>query len=189
MNETGAPAWLMEELRQARRGRGKGYIQETGDLLARLGLTTVCDSARCPNRGDCYSHHTATFLILGDVCTRGCTFCAVRYGRRKGRQTRRTRSTGGCRVFVEPEACGHYLGYAGRPVRWRRKPLRARGGDAAPTLPRRKNRTADSYFLGSRESLLTVLEAGPEILAHNVETVPRLYRTVRRGADYSRSRR
>ena len=56
-------------------------VAQTRDLLDRLHLPTVCDSARCPNRGECFSHHTATFLILGEVCTRGCAFCAVKKGR------------------------------------------------------------------------------------------------------------
>jgi len=189
MKEKGAaPAWLMEELRQARRGRGKGYIQETGDLLARLGLSTVCDSARCPNRGDCYSHHTATFLILGDVCTRGCTFCAVRCGRPKGPpdpgepdrladalsllSLTHVVITSVTRDDLSDGGASHYA----HVVRTLRR--RCPGVKIELLIP---------DFLGSRESLLTVLEAGPDILAHNVETVPRLYRTVRRGADYSRS--
>jgi len=74
------PAWLREEIRQAKRGEGRIRIEETSSLLARLGLSTVCDSARCPNRGECFSHSTATFLILGELCTRNCAFCAVKHG-------------------------------------------------------------------------------------------------------------
>ncbi len=76
-----APDWLISEVRRAKRGRGRDLVDQTRDLLDRLHLPTVCESARCPNRGECFSHHTATFLILGDVCTRGCAFCAVKKGK------------------------------------------------------------------------------------------------------------
>ena len=76
-----APEWLIAEVRRAKRGRGAAMVAQTRDLLDRLHLPTVCESARCPNRGECFSHHTATFLILGEVCTRDCAFCAVKKGR------------------------------------------------------------------------------------------------------------
>ena len=185
---TAPPAWLMEELRQARKGRGKDDIQKTSDLLACLDLSTVCDGARCPNRGECYSHHTATFLILGDVCTRGCAFCAVRSGHPKGlpdigEPDRLAEAvsllnlthvviTSVTRDDLPDGGAGHFAQVV--------QTIRSR-------CPGVKVELLIPDFLGSQASLLTVLEARPDILAHNVETIPRLYRTVRCGADYSRS--
>jgi lipoic acid synthetase len=184
------PVWLREEVRQARRGQGKDEIGETSDLLLRLGLPTVCDSARCPNRGECFSHHTATFLILGDVCTRGCAFCAVNHGLphgppdsgEPGRLASAVIELGLTHVVVTsvtrddlPDGgAAHYA----RVVHELRR--RCPGVRVEVLVP---------DFLGSEESLLTVLDARPDILAHNVETVPRLYKAVRRGADYARSLR
>lgn len=182
------PAWLIEEIRQAKRGEGRHQIEETSGLLARLGLPTVCDSARCPNRGECFSHHTATFLILGEVCTRGCAFCAVKHGHPEGpydagepeRLSSAVSELGLSHVVITSVTrddlpnggAGHYA----RVVRELHR--RCPGVKVEVLVP---------DFLGSEDSLLTVLKACPDIVAHNVETVPRLYSAVRRGADYARS--
>lgn len=182
------PAWLIEEIRQAKRGRGNDLIGQTSSLLAHLGLPTVCDSARCPNRGECFSHYTATFLILGDVCTRKCAFCAVKHGSPQGlpdaSEPKRLASavlelglshvviTSVTRDDLPDGGAGHYV----RVMQELRK--RCPGVRVEILVP---------DFLGSEDALLTVLKARPDILAHNVETVPRLYREVRRGADYVRS--
>jgi len=187
MSET-LPVWLREEIRQAKRGQGKEQIEQTSSLLKHLGLSTVCDSARCPNRGECFSHHTATFLILGDVCTRGCAFCAVRHGRPEvpldpGEPERLSSAvselglshvviTSVTRDDLPDGGAGHYA----RVVQELRR--RCSGVTVEILVP---------DFLGFEDSLSTVLEACPDILAHNVETVPRLYWEVRRGADYARS--
>lgn len=182
------PAWLVEEIRQAKRGRGKDRIAQTSDLLAHLGLPTVCDSARCPNRGECFSHHTATFLILGDVCTRRCAFCAVKHGR-----------PGGPPDASEPErlasaVCELKLSHAVITSVTRDDLPDGGAGHYAKVVQELRRRCPGVRvevlvpdFLGSEDALSTVLEASPDILAHNVETVPRLYGTVRRGADYARS--
>jgi lipoic acid synthetase len=188
MKNAPVPAWLTAEIRQAKRGESKDRIEETSALLARLGLTTVCDSARCPNRGECYSHHTATFLILGAICTRGCAFCAVNHGRPYGppdvdepqRLAHAVSELDLAHVVVTsvtrddlPDGgAGHYA----RVV----NALRLR-------CPEVKAELLVPDFAGSKEALAAVLAASPEILAHNVETVPRLYREVRHGADYARS--
>jgi lipoyl synthase len=182
------PDWLMEEVRRARKGYGRDRIGQTSDLLLRLELPTVCDRARCPNRGECFSHHTATFLILGDVCTRGCAFCAVKHGRPEGPpdsgEPARLASavielglthaviTSVTRDDLADGGSGHYV----RVVQELRR--RCPGVRVEVLVP---------DFSGSEEALLAVLDARPDILAHNVETVPRLYRAVRRGADYARS--
>jgi len=76
-----APPWLLAEIRRARRGEGRERVAATQRVVSALGLSTVCESARCPNRGECFSVRTATFLVLGEVCTRGCAFCAMTRGK------------------------------------------------------------------------------------------------------------
>jgi lipoyl synthase len=187
MSET-IPAWLREEVREAKQGQGKKQIRQTSGLLTRLGLPTVCDSARCPNRGECFSHHTATFLILGDVCTRRCAFCAVKHGRPEGLPDGDEPERLSCAVselglnhvvitsVTRDDLPDGGAGYYARVV----QELRRR----CPTV---RVEILVPDFLGSEEALAIVLNVCPDILAHNVETVPRLYREVRRGADYARS--
>ncbi len=183
-----APKWLLQEVREAKRGEGHEKIEQTSGLLARLGLPTVCDSARCPNRGECFSHRTATFMILGEVCTRGCAFCAVKHGRYQKPPD-----------ADEPERLAlavSELGLAHAVITSVTRDDLADGGaghyaQVVQLLRRHCSGTRVELlvpdFGGSRQSLATVLRAQPDILAHNVETVPRLYRQVRRGADYTRS--
>lgn len=182
------PAWLREEISRAKKGKKLGKIAETSSLLARLGLPTVCDSARCPNRGECFSHSTATFLILGEICTRRCAFCAVQHGRPEGsadaeeplRLASAVSQLGLSHVVITsvtrddlPDGGADHYAKVVQELHWRCSDV-----TIEVLVP---------DFLGSEDSLATVLQAGPDILAHNVETVPRLYRTVRHGADYRRS--
>jgi lipoyl synthase len=188
MPNLAVPAWLMEEVRRAKKGHGSDQIERTSALLARLGLPTVCDSARCPNRGECFSQRTATFLILGDVCTRGCAFCAVRHGHPPGLPDPH-----------EPERLAMAvteLGLAHVVVTSVTRDDLPDGGAARyARVVRVLNRHCPEVkvellvpdFLGSEHSLAVVLAANPDILSHNVETVPRLYRAIRKGADYQRS--
>jgi len=156
-------------------------------LLHGLSLHTICESALCPNIGQCFSSKTATFLILGDVCTRHCTFCAVKKGVPspvdEGEPqhlleavekldlsyvvitsvTRDDLADGGASQFVRVINLLH----------------QSRNSIAVEVLV--------PDFLGSIEALRAVVEARPEVINHNVETVPRLYPEVRPGADYSRS--
>ncbi len=185
-----APAWLVAEVRRAKKGTSTDQIEQTSGLLSRLGLPTVCVSARCPNRGECFSLRTVTFLILGDVCTRGCTFCAVRHGRpaippdadEPEHLAQAVLELGLIHVVITSVTrddltdggAGHYAQVVGA--------LRS----CSPTV---KVELLVPDFLGSEEALATVLAASPDILAHNLETVPRLYQQVRRGADYHRSLR
>jgi lipoic acid synthetase len=174
------PSWLKRKLP---RGNGNFFTQE---LLRELRLETVCENARCPNRPECYSRRTATFMILGNVCTRPCGFCAV------------TRGTPEVLEDDEPERvaeAANRLGLRhvvitsvtrddlpdGGADHFRRCVLavRERTGAAVEVL------TPD--FLGDLVAVDTVLEARPEVYNHNVETVPRLYRRVRGRADYQRS--
>ncbi len=160
---------------------------EVRKLLRDLELSTVCESARCPNRGECFSGGTATFLILGETCTRRCGFCAIEEGTPAGPRhgearavaeavrrlaldfvvvtsvTRDDLPDGGAAAFVE----------AIREIRSHRP-----GTILEALVP---------DFAGCPDPLHAVLKASPEVLSHNLETVPRLYPRVRPGARYGRS--
>ena len=183
-----APTWLITAVRDAKKGQGADKIERTRSLLERLKLPTVCETAECPNRGECFSNHTATFLILGDICTRGCTFCAVRRGRPlespdegeperlaqavKELELRHAVVTSVTRDDL-PDGGAHH--YASVVEALRRHCLGVKVELLVPD------------FFGSGEALATVLSSDPDILAHNIETVHRLYSRVRKGADYQRS--
>ena len=159
-------------------------------LLRKTHLNTVCEEARCPNITECFSRGTATFMILGDVCTRGCRFCAVKTGRphfspesfkEEAKSLAQAVEVLGLRHVVITSVARDDLEDGG-----------ASGFVESITLLRKKftNLTIEVLipdFRGSKEALKTVLEAGPDILNHNLETVPRLYRRVRPGANYLRS--
>jgi lipoic acid synthetase len=182
-----APEWLIAEVRRAKRGNGAEMVAQTRNLLDRLHLLTVCDSARCPNRGECFSHHTATFLILGEVCTRGCAFCAVSKGKPAPVAADEPRRL--ARAVTEL-SLGHVVITSvtrddlpdGGAAHYARVVAALR-----QHCPGVRVELLVPDFAGSREALATVLASGPDILAHNLETVPRLYPEVRRGADYRRS--
>jgi lipoic acid synthetase len=182
-----APAWLLAEVRQARKGRGAALIAKTSGLLGHLGLPTVCDEAHCPNRGECYSLHTATFLILGEVCTRGCAFCAVKKGKPgfleadEPRRLARAVAELGLRHVVITSVTRDDLPDGGA-AHYARVVAAVR-----EHCPGVRVELLVPDFAGSEKALATVLAAAPDILAHNLETVPRLYPHVRRGADYRRS--
>ena len=160
---------------------------EVSGVLRRHGLRTVCRDALCPNVGECWGAGTATVILLGDRCTRGCAFCGIRTG------------MPGPPDPAEPDR----MARAAAELGWRHVVLTSVTRDdlpdggaahfAAAVRALRKSSPAAVVellvpdFAGNAESLRTVVDAGPDILAHNVETVPRLYPAVRRGADYGRS--
>jgi len=175
------PEWL-----KVRAPGSPNYLRLKG-LMRELGLHTVCEEARCPNIGECWHHGTATFMILGDVCTRACAYCAVSHGRPAGLDPaeparvadaiaamalqhavitsvdRDDLSDGGAMIFADT-------------IRETR--LRVPGCRIEVLIP---------DFQGSESSLRAVLDAGPDVLNHNIETVPRLYRMARSGGRYPRS--
>lgn len=175
------PEWL-----KARAPVGENFDQ-LKKLARGLGLHTVCESAQCPNIGECWNHGTATFMLLGDICTRRCGFCAVPKGKPQAIDyeeparvaeavatlgikhavvtsvNRDDDNVGGAKIFAETI----------RQIR-----LLAPGCRVEVLIP---------DFQGLEEPLRIVLDANPDVLNHNTETVPRLYRAVRSGARYLRT--
>lgn len=175
------PPWIRVRLVQ-----GPNYKEVKG-LLAGLGLHTVCQEARCPNMGECFESRTATFLILGPVCTRNCRFCAIEGGQpglvdpQEPERVAEAVRTLGLRFAVITSVTRDDLpdGGASLFAETIRAIRRANAGCGIEVLV--------PDFQGSAEALDAVLEAGPDILNHNVETVPRLYPLVRPQAHYGRS--
>ncbi len=177
------PSWL-----KAKAPVGENFHQ-LKKLARGLGLHTVCESAQCPNIGECWNHRTATFMLLGDICTRRCGFCAVPKGRPQPLDLDEPRrvaeavatlglkhavitsvnrdddNLGGARIFAET-------------IREVRK--------AAPDC---RVEVLIPDFQGIDEALRIVLDARSDVLNHNTESVPRLYRAVRSGARYERTLR
>ncbi len=173
------PAWFKQPLPDARGlGRMKG-------LLRGFGLHTVCESAECPNAGECFTHGTATFLILGDTCTRRCTFCAVKKGAplpvdmTEPVQVKEAARKLGLQYVVVTSVTRDDLPDGGAAL------------FAATTgLLREDSIIAELLipdFGGDSSAVAKVVAAQPQVLGHNVETVPRLYPRVRPGASFERS--
>src|SRR5580700_4809781 len=176
------PSWL-----RVRFGGGLNY-QDLKRIMRTLDLHTVCESARCPNMGECWEHRTATFMILGDICTRACGFCAVPSGKPLGAPEE-----------DEPERVAEAaarMGLRYAVVTSVNRDDQPDGGAAifARTIAGIRSRVPGCKvevlipdFRGDWEALETVVRAAPDVLNHNTETVPRLYREVRKGAIYERS--
>ena len=178
---TKKPEWLRRRLPT---GPDFEHIRK---LVDKGQLHTVCQEAKCPNIWECFSRQTATFLILGDRCTRNCRFCAVGHHpetppdpeepRRVAEAAEKMNLryvvvTSVTRDDVQDGGAGHFAETI-RQIRLR--------------LPEARIEVLIPDFQGSTDSLKTVLDARPDVLNHNIETVPRLYPTVRPGAVYKRS--
>lgn len=178
MSRSALPEWI-----RSRKLR-LGELHEIRTIVASGRLHTVCDEARCPNRSECFSRGTATFLIMGDVCTRSCRYCSIAHGKPKpldpaepGELARAASSMGLKHVVVTsvdrddlPDGgAGHFAAVV-RELRALRP---------APTV---EVLTPD--FRGNPASVDLVVAAGPDVYNHNVETVPRLYSHVRRQGRY-----
>ncbi|HHV77302.1 MAG TPA: lipoyl synthase [Syntrophothermus lipocalidus] len=187
MERITAPEWLLKTVRKAKRPGNRAVYEGTREEITTHRLNTVCKEARCPNRGECFSKGSATFMILGDACTRNCRFCAVKHGvpapvdvdepSRVARAalelklrhvvvtsvTRDDLKDGGAAQFASVIQALHGLD---------------RGPSVEVLVP---------DFKGSAAAIEVVTASGPEVFAHNVEMVPRLYREVRPGASYERS--
>lgn len=174
------PEWL-----KVRAPGSENYLRLKG-IMRDLKLNTVCEDAHCPNIGECWHHGTATFMILGDVCTRACAYCAVKHGRPATLDLDEP-----VRVGEAVKAMG--LSYA-VVTSVDRDDLPDGGASIfAGTIREIKARVPDCRvevlipdFKGEEGPLRTVLAARPDIMNHNTETVPRLYRMARSGGKYSR---
>ncbi len=175
------PVWL-----RAPAPVGENY-RDLKQLVSNLGLHTVCESAACPNVGECWNRRTATFMILGNVCTRRCGFCAVQKGAPLTVDYDEPRRVA--------EACAA-LGLKYAVITSVNRDDRKDGGAElfALTIQAIRERISGCKvevlvpdFQGSRAAMDTVMNAHPDVLNHNTETVPRLYRMVRLGAQYERS--
>ena len=173
------PKWLKRPLPQA-------GMQFTTNVIADLKLETVCESAKCPNQTECWSQKTATFMILGNVCTRPCGFCSVLKGKTEtvqldepGRVAEAAERLGLKYVVITsvtrddlPDGgAGHFYECV--------LAVRERTGAKVEVL------TPD--FRGNRDAISRVIQSRPDVFNHNTETVPRLYDRVRRNADYRRT--
>jgi lipoic acid synthetase len=175
------PSWLRAPAPVGENYRNLKHLVET------LNLHTVCESAACPNIGDCWNRQTATFMILGNVCTRRCGFCAVQKGAPLPVDYDEPRRVA--------EACAA-LGLKFAVITSVNRDDRKDGGAELFALVIRAIRERVEGcgvevlvpdFQGSHRAMEIVLDAAPDILNHNTETVPRLYRQVRLGARYERS--
>ena len=177
------PEWL-----KVKAPGSPSYLRLKG-LMRDLNLHTVCEEARCPNIGECWTHGTATFMILGDICTRACGYCAVGHGRPHAVDTAEPARVADAVATLDlahvvvtsvdrddvPDGGASIFAETIREIR-RRTP----GASIEVLIP---------DFQGKAEPLYTVLDAGPDILNHNTETVPRLYRLARSGGRYERTLR
>lgn len=173
------PPWLRRPMPQA-------GMQVTSDVIADLRLETVCESAKCPNRTECWSQQTATFMILGNVCTRPCGFCSVPKGKTEALQVDEPERVAeaarrmGLKYVVITSVTRDDLPDGGADHFFRcvlavRESLGAQVEVLTPD------------FHGNRAAIRRVIEARPDVFNHNTETVPRLYDRVRRNAEYQRT--
>ncbi len=178
---TPRPSWL-----KVRVPLGTSY-SELRHIIDGQRLNTVCEDARCPNMAECWNHGTATFMILGDVCTRSCGFCAVKTGRPPSLDLDEPRRVAEAVVAMRlryavvtsvnrdelPDGGASVFAATIRAIRDR--------------LPACRIEVLIPDFQGDTAAVDAVLDAGPDVLNHNVETVPRLYRSVRPQAKFDRS--
>ncbi len=175
------PEWLKVRL------PGGSNYRDLVSIMRTQALHTVCEEARCPNIGDCWERRTATFLVLGNVCTRNCHYCAIAHGLPTELD------------LQEPDRVAravHAMGLRHAVVTSvDRDDLKDGGAQIFATTIRRIHQLIPECtvevlipdFKGDPDALRTVLEAGPEILNHNIESVPRIFKVVRHGGNYARS--
>jgi lipoyl synthase len=175
------PVWL-----KVRAPGSENYHRLKG-IMRSLGLHTVCEEANCPNIGECWHHGTATFMILGDTCTRSCGYCNVTHGRPKPPDEREP---------VNVASAVHAMGLAHVVITsvdrddladWGSGHFVRTIDETRVRIPSCRIEVLIPDFKGDEAALRRVLDAGPDVLNHNIETVPRLYRTARPGGRYERA--
>lgn len=181
MNRLPKPEWLRVK---AHSTKNNEFVEE---ILKNLNLNTVCDEAACPNRGECFARKTATFMILGSVCTRGCTFCNVSKGKPmkvdeneplhvaqavKSLNLKHAVITSVTRDDLPDGGAGHFASVINA--------IKKEAPNVAVEV-------LIPDFKGNDEALKKVIDAKPDIINHNIETVPVLYPEVRPQANYTRS--
>jgi lipoic acid synthetase len=175
------PGWL-----KVKAPGGETFV-EVRRLMRKLELHTVCEAAHCPNVGECWNHRAATFMILGDVCTRNCAYCAIAHGTPQALDVEEPRRLA---EAVQAMRLRHVV-----VTSVDRDDLPNGGAEQFAGVVREiRLRMADTTvevlipdFKGSEAALRIVVEARPDILNHNIETVPRLYRIARPGGRYDRA--
>lgn len=175
------PDWI-----RVRMPSGDGY-RRTKKIVAESRVATVCEEAHCPNLAECWAHSTATFMLMGDTCTRNCGFCAVSHGRPAAldpmepvRLATAVERLGLEHVVITSVDRDDLDDFGADHFAATARALRAR-------VPRCRIEVLTPDFQGRRESVVTVASAPIEIYNHNLETVPRLYKRARAGAKYDRS--
>jgi lipoyl synthase len=175
------PDWL-----KVRAPGSPSYLRLKG-LMRELHLHTVCEEAQCPNIGECWNHGTATFMILGDICTRACSYCAVSHGRpaavdaAEPVRVAEAIATLGLNYVVITSVDRDDLADGGASI------FAATIRETRARLPECRIEVLIPDFQGTEAALYSVLDARPDILNHNTETVPRLYRMARSGGRYART--
>ena len=181
MPRGGKPEWL-----KVRAPGSENYLRLKG-LMRTLGLHTVCEEANCPNIGECWHHGTATFMILGDTCTRSCGYCNVVHGTPQSPDANEPAKVASAIHAMElayvvvtsvdrddlPDGGASHFA---RTI-----------GETRARIPSCRVEVLIPDFKGDEAALRTVLDARPDVLNHNIETVPRLYRTARPGGRYERA--
>jgi lipoic acid synthetase len=175
------PEWLRSKL-----PAGENY-EDLRHLMREQRLHTVCEEARCPNIGECWNHRTATFLLLGEVCTRGCRYCAIAKGKPEPLDEQEPDRIAEAVAYLQlrhavltavnrddqPDGGAHIFAESIRKIRER--------------LPACKIEVLIPDFEGNWDALQMVMDARPDVLNHNIETVPRLFRRFRPKAGYRQS--
>src|SRR6185312_869066 len=175
------PEWL-----KVRAPGSPNYTRLKG-LMRDLNLHTVCEEAHCPNIGECWHHGTATFMILGDVCTRACAYCAISHGRPPAADPAEPSNVGraiatlGLNYVVITSVDRDDLPDGGASI------FADTIRETRALSPGCRIEVLIPDFQGNEASLRTVLDARPDVMNHNVETVPRLYRMARSGGRYPRT--
>ena len=175
------PAWL-----KARAPMGENYT-DVHALMRELGLNTVCEEARCPNIGECWNHRTATFLLLGDTCTRGCRYCAIGKGKPAAIDEHEPERIAEAVAHLklkhvvltsvnrddQPDGGAHIFAESINLIRQR--------------IPHCRVEVLIPDFDGNWDALRMVMNAHPDVLNHNIETVPRIFKRFRPRANFYQS--